>query len=241
MAVTKENGTLLASETATLLFAASRNGINLREYPKELETGHLYSWTINEDKSYYANTEKMDYSFRGQQNYSHWPRHSYYPYALGYEEWDEDRSTRNLPEPTKDDITVTISSHIQLGAAEDWEVSYLQASKIEDTLNSSVTKTYDVEFSDWLKCNYNKECNRWYLIGDIMYAEEFAEKGPLIYSVFEGTEEEVMKFVIHKPFNRVKINSVMRFFSQKTAKYVVTGFTTEREEIVLEAETKQAA
>lgn len=240
MAVTKQNGTLLASEIPTILFAAHRNDLQLKEYPKELEAGHLHSWSINDDKSYYANSEKVDYSFRGvqTQNYSHWPRHNYY--ALGYDEWDEDRMSRGVPEPTKDDITVTIGSHIQLGEAEDWEVGYMQATQFESALNNSVTKTFDVEFTDWLKCNYNKECNSWYIIGDIMYAEEFADKGPLVYSIFHGTEEEVMQFIVHKPFQRVKINSTFRVFNHKAAKYVVTGYATELEELVIETETEEA-
>ena len=189
----KNGSVLLASEISTIIYAAMRQGIQLKQKPYEIEHGMLCSWERDDKGNLVFSDKKVDYHYKGGQRYPNFPQHSHYSnWHLGYDSEIEDVE----PIPAKDQISITLSELASKGTFPDNEYTTLTAHGLVNEFTQKPGKKYIVEWIDYVKGNNHKDCSIFYLIGNLVLPNIGEHQPlPIFYSLINGDELEILNMV----------------------------------------------
>jgi hypothetical protein len=239
-----DNGVIMfASEKSTIEFAVNRQGLKLKEAPYQLKEDNLNMWTFNKKGGFNFSAEEYKPAPKSSQPTWIYKSQWYpsmdcaYDYSeYNYENHPLDRST-NTPQLTHNkkkealdpnDFIMAFADYVAEGRFPDAEMHYATSAEV---LNALKVKEDDhkfaIEFSDYIPGNHRKDCQAWYLLGQILVEDTDPLKQVLIYiPMVHKTEQEIIDMVTENMFI-CKLNAKMSRYVQRANKYCVTAIATE--------------
>ena len=228
------NGTVLfASELETILFAASRNNIEVMEKPYLIDDKQLLCWKLDESTKTWAVEHKcnLDITYRAT-NHPFASAHGGYPHYSSYRHglWEESEEASNgvyrLPYSQREDsLTTTISTIIGTDLHE-YHLPVHQAREIAREYNSqALTKEYYVQLTHYFPGNNLPNCKSWFVIGKRIVPGNSV--GPVFYKIFYDKTEADIKDMMADEFFCVQVGTPMEHFvtrdtANNTSYYAVT-------------------
>lgn len=226
---------LLASEMSTILFAAQRQNLSLKELPYQLADGYLNTWNFNNKGELEFDTSKIDNEYKGTsfRRQHSWDYAEYYNFNQAPNDDDTthplDRRYENVRQLTHsavkpDDVRIAFSDYIAEGRFPDSEFSFPTAKIIKDLAEGLVEegRVVGVEFMDFLPGNKHHKCTAWYVVGRLIVPETDILRDVLVYAPILGKNEtEIMEYVTTNMFT-AKVNDAIMRFVPKAQKNIIT-------------------
>lgn len=203
VAYTKPGAFVFASEAETILYAASRNKVELRDAPYMLKENNLATFSLTKDHWKEAHQE-IDAAYKrpkgvyqGYQNthQEHWKRH---PFASAWENYENEYDDNVVPfTPTntrhpfsdmnapKNHIRVSVGEALLNYGGVD---TYLTQEAVEMKKMFNGDKQVVVETVDYIHANDHRECSVFFIIAQIVTTDG-NDFGPYVYWVQSEIEE----------------------------------------------------
>jgi hypothetical protein len=247
---TKDGGALFASESETILAAASRNMLTLDKAPYPIAESALVSFKLDKaTRSWSSDCKKnmnidFDYKHSPFRNYTHSPEMG----NIGgtWRGWPNYRTpetpvTHTAPKAYQEhpnSMLKNIHDFVGTGALDEYHLSPHECTVIQDSMRMTPrSKPTFIEALDYFPCNHHADCTSWIVYGVSVNAS-LGSKSAVYYKVFfDKTEKEIIDITAHTWFEVNGNNPVTHMYrDEKTSDNhrVVTVFCPEMEPIDME-------
>lgn len=206
IAYTEAGGVMYASEPETIMLAASRNNIKLKQAPYLVDADTLFKWQLDtKAKTHTFSQIKLDNTFR-QTHAPHrygghvWGNHHDYSLYADIEEKVVTsypvHNVRQIASNIKNDIT--IHTHVYDGKFDNYIISDSQARELrDDLLLRSRESRLTVEFAEYFPASSSQQAGQkgsWYVCGSPVQVGDYPM--PVTYTLlFDKTELEIYEMI----------------------------------------------
>lgn len=204
---TTDGGYLFASECETILYAASRAKVRLKDHVQLLTPGELHTFTID-GRQWKYEVGPLDYKFQHQhapasteydEDLTHWQNYRQYmgtgSYRHDYSPPVDLNTVRQAVEhSTRIYNEKTLYDYIIENKFEEFRVSDAEADEIKELFRVNKPDTVLVEFTDYVQL-YDDPKNLQWLVYGSMVTSDPSKPSPLVYLRLQRvTEIEALNF-----------------------------------------------
>lgn len=221
VAETNQGTIIWASEGNTILYAAARHNLELKEKPKQLPEHELFQMKMEKGGSFDKSQSKLDCSFRSPYSGPSKPHHAACAWS-GLEE-GEAHNDREWPfggsrmgvhnRHSFSDFGSRGPVKSNLLESNGFLTEYKKYSKPVRFLEEDVTRLVNhykreaeivMEVEDYLFCNDERDCEAFFILGSPLVADNPTELLPPCYFIMKGiTEDRALQYA--GKFVKVKI------------------------------------
>lgn len=230
IAYTKNGAVLFASEMETILFAASRNTLELTGKPYLIEDCQLLTWTYNdESKDWdFQSQTKLDIAYRRNNH----PFHYTIPQMSSTTSsndglWDgaSDHLFRNYRQRVSQAASYNTKNDSLMTSISNIIYSECRGSMVDPTISKQIVEFYTlkpvnrefyIQLEEYYPGNSQPDCRAWFILGRRLVTDDCPS--PIFYKVFYDKTEDEIKKMMAEEFYSVTCGAPIEYFVERDTK-----------------------